>query len=330
MRPRVPQEACAVVVKASSPGCFLHFGEFFSSIDGVNVNPFFGIASLPTVTEIVLDSNFVNFHMERIDPIATALLVSAGKPYQTATRRLWFEGAVEQLDDTLLRDVLLPGMWHAVDIGLDGVGITNLKDPAKLQTIMPPQMIALMERPARAWKPTALLCMPYEMFYASHKYECSAGQGDVMQNLAHRAYHFVLKACGGCQVQVIGDVAALVNTELLRATRLHRYWLRIPDALAPVPGYVRDTLEAVVASDGIPWRILEGRSPHHMCPPEGCGRTVLPIMGRGAVFIETAPWAAKLRSSSKAHATWSITAGPLAVIHPCTGVGAGLHNTSTQ
>ena len=90
---RTYSAGCHAVVSSGGAGCFLHFAEFFTSVDAIHTIPFFALAREPALTDIIVDSNFMNFAQQRTDPSVAALLVSTAQPY-AAGRRIWFEAAV--------------------------------------------------------------------------------------------------------------------------------------------------------------------------------------------------------------------------------------------
>ena len=165
---RAYRTACDRVVAFGGHGCFLHFGEFFSSVDAINAVIFFQLANVSSITDLIVDTNFINFQKTQVDPVAASVLVSSAQLYEersgnnAAKKRIWFEGAVERLGSgggnlggnvQILRD----GFRHAVEAGATGLGVTNLKNLSYLTEIFPSPPKELVVQP---WRPRALLFFP--------------------------------------------------------------------------------------------------------------------------------------------------------------------------
>ena len=55
---------------AGARGCFLHFGELFTTIDAINSVVFYELAAHPSLIDLVLDTNFINFSIKnKIDVV---------------------------------------------------------------------------------------------------------------------------------------------------------------------------------------------------------------------------------------------------------------------
>ena len=270
---RAYRTACDRVVAFGGHGCFLHFGEFFSSVDAINAVIFFQLANVSSITDLIVDTNFINFQKTQVDPVAASVLVSSAQLYEersgnnAAKKRIWFEGAVERLGSgggnlggnvQILRD----GFRHAVEAGATGLGVTNLKNLSYLTEIFPSPPKELVVQP---WRPRALLFFPYETFYSYRRWSDSRGH-DVLQKQVHDTYANLALNCQ-CQVQIVAD-AALLPAVGANARFTTRVWLKLPGVM---PSAARNAIRsAMVAAE---WREV-GSSSHSV---------TLPVMGRETV-----------------------------------------------
>jgi hypothetical protein len=280
--------------------CFLHFGEFFTTVDAINGGIFFELAAHPSVTDLIVDTNFVNFAREPISPSVAAILVSAAQPYIEGggkdggdnitrvhrRRRVWFEAAVERLgvgggtaEGTLAADEtrrVAQGLRHALGAGAHGLGLTNLRDVAAVA----PELLPHHTLPIKVWRPTALLFFPYEAFYAFRRLVSAHSLVDPLQAAAHHAYMTLHEDCHGCQIAIIADSARLASANVDS-----RYDRRVALTLQGVlPSEARNALAAA------------RRGPYQWTDAEVYDRVVLrnheghaiatvslPVMGRATV-----------------------------------------------
>jgi len=278
--------ACDRVVAHGGRGCFLHFGEFFTSIDAINAVIIFELANASSITDIIVDSNFVNFGHLRVDPVMASILVSAAQPYVSGAatgKNLWFEGAAERLElasevtprstdgarhrTTLDGDVeiMRQGFDHAVKAGATGLGITNLKALSFLSSILPAAPADLVVQP---WKPKVLLFFPYETFYSFRRW-MDKHKRDVMQKYVHHTYVHASSKCE-CQVQVVADAALLPVLGADRRFEKGRLWLQLPGVM---PSAARNAIHSAMREGH--WHVIPHSSEHW--------NITLPVMGRTTV-----------------------------------------------
>lgn len=262
--------ACQTISAAGGLGCFLHFGEWFSSIDAIYANPFYELASSPLITDVVLDSNFRNFNMKRVLPVSGAMMVSSAQFYRTKhKKRIWFETAFERLSagsDSDGSDVQL-GISGAFNAGVDGFGATNIqpRDIPAIPGLFPTGQLV------RGWSPKAILFLAYEVFFSFRRW--GNGSVDIMQDLAHRAYDELVKECG-CQVAVVGDIMHVNIEELGGYDTL--VWQQVPGVL---PSYVRNRM-SILLQTNLRWRVQQ--LPQWI-REQGFHQIVAPVMGRTSV-----------------------------------------------
>ena len=275
--------ACDAMVAAGARGCFLHFGELFTTIDAINSVVFYELAAHPSLIDLVLDTNFINFLGVTVEPEVAALLVSTAQPYARADARkkVWFEGAVERLitggqsgTGDLRGDSLMKrGFQQAVAAGAHGIGITNLQDLSLLPKILPiaPPVSAASMAALRVvpWAPSSLLFTARETFYSYRKYTRKSDKLDALQAKLLHAYKAMRESCGGCQIQVVGDARLLANASFARGFG-HRAWLRLPGVL---PEVVQRAMAA--AAQQASWHVM-----HY----DEQALVALPVMGRPRVF----------------------------------------------
>ena len=248
---RILGSSCDVIVDAGGGGCFLHFGEFFTTIDAINSVAFYELASHPSLIDIVLDTNFINFMGVTVEPIVASLLVSTAQPYAQADpkKRVWFEGAVERLvsggrqgTGELRGDSLMSqGMQQALRAGAHGIGITNLLDVGLLPQILPVPLAEFANLRVEPWRPNVLLFTARETFYSFRKHTQKSDKQDFLQIRLIKAYQKIEARCSGCQVQLVGDARLLQNESFVRGFNRHT-WLTLPGALPLfVHGVMRDS-----------------------------------------------------------------------------------------
>jgi hypothetical protein len=272
---RTYSAACHAIVRSGGAGCFLHFAEFFTSIDAMHTVPFFALAREPALTDIILDSNFMNFAKGRTDPSVASLLVSAAQPY-AAGRRIWFESAVERLDSVdgstdgrlasnASLQTVVNGFQSALAAGAHGLGVTNLLSVELLRHMWPSGTRPDQLQPT-PWAPSVALAVSYESFYSYFRWE--RARADVMQTIMHKAFRNATQACGGCQVLVVGDAAMLSTLGAMRGLS-ERLWLPLPGV---EPRWVRSSWMSAARSQG-GWRVL--------ALADSTPLKVLPVMARG-------------------------------------------------
>lgn len=286
--------ACSVVRLHGAPmRCFLHFGEFFSTIDAINSVAFFDLAKGDAVDDFILDTNFVNFCRTKVNPVTASIMVSAAQAFlhqgEKAQKRIWFEAAVERLtanadapaasDIDKYAQVLISGVRQAISAGAHGVGYTNVRDVSRvLSTIFPSK--AEREEEARPWDPTILLYFPYETFFTSRRWSTEGNtHHDVLQIIVHRAYHQVQHSCeksreANCQIQIVADYRML-HAHASNPRYKWRIYLEIPGV---VPASARNAF--VLAKRVAAWDIVRSNSLLRQHEITGHADTVvLPVMG---------------------------------------------------
>jgi hypothetical protein len=175
-------QASGVVRNASKASltCLLHFGEMFSTFDGMNSNLFFLLANSTYIDEVVMDSNMA-LSGSPGSPSIVGILVSTARlygkvvHYEAASERILpcTDGGVPtqstNIDWSKSSGLLMrAGIEYALDAGVNSIGITNLCDLSVASSLF-----ALL-RPdgspgvatAAEFKPSALIFVPYRAFYA--------------------------------------------------------------------------------------------------------------------------------------------------------------------
>ena len=168
------------------PSCLLHIGEFFSSTDALNANLFFKLAKSEFIDHLVMDSNMALFGAPT-SPSIPGILVSVAQAYgksvhyEAATERILHcddNGKIMKESTDKDRGVSLlfkSGVLHALESGVNVIGVTNLCVPNALASILPKEdthesdkvaLHSLMR--ASSFEPTALIFVPYRAFYAYH------------------------------------------------------------------------------------------------------------------------------------------------------------------
>ena len=159
--------------------CLLHFGEFFASVDVLNVNPFFQLARSKYVDHVVMDSNMALLGAPSSPSIVGALVATAkgyGKVvhYEAATERVLpcsDKGELLQPENggSANASALLvrTGVENALSFGVDSLGITNLCSPATAKKLLPfggggsTTLRRVLPR-----QPETVLFVPHGVFYA--------------------------------------------------------------------------------------------------------------------------------------------------------------------
>ena len=167
------------------PNCLLHFGEMFSSTDAINSNLFFTLAKSEFVDHLVMDSNMALFGAPTSPSIVGVLVSTAhayGKSvhYEAATERILPCDVNGQLDknyqnfggETGVPLLFRSGISRALEAGVHGIGVTNLCIPSAIKSFLSPQGNKNNEdgdhalKRASSFKPTAVIFVPYQAFYA--------------------------------------------------------------------------------------------------------------------------------------------------------------------
>ena len=241
----------------SKQGCFLHFGEMFTSIDAINAGAFFELAREESVTDVAVDTNFVTWAKGPVDAgLVGRLLVSTAQhqigPEPGQRKRIWFEAAAERLGSADAESfdtdegvqILLTGIQGALDSGAGGIGLTNLRDVRAL----PGDFSSSLGGKLKPWAPEALFVVPYDSFYSFRKW--GRNGEDLLQNATHAAFRHVEQLCGGCQVQVVGDVSDLPSRGKSWLTRFKICaWFEVPGVVSRYAQNIRNTL-----SSWVKWR----------------------------------------------------------------------------
>ena len=165
--------------------CLLHMAEMLASTDHLHSNTFFQLATSDAVDELVMDSNMMLVGAPT-SPGVVGLMVSMAMHYANSFGKVvHYELATERvlpcdehgqivsnkaLDHTDRGAGLLmrSGVWHALQAGVHSLGVTNLCKPKEAPKALPVEMKGNKAQllTAESFTPTAVLFIPYRVFYA--------------------------------------------------------------------------------------------------------------------------------------------------------------------
>ena len=177
------EQLCRTAKRAAGDAplhCLLHMGEMLATTDHLNSNLLMTLATSDAVDELVMDSNMMLWGAPT-SPSVVGLMVSLARTYhppkiihyELATERVLPCNDVGELSEHHHHDVdhnrganllMRTGVIHALEAGIDSLGVTNLCQPARASVILPMQGPTL--RTSDSFQPTAVIYVPHSVFYA--------------------------------------------------------------------------------------------------------------------------------------------------------------------
>lgn len=183
------QASAATTTTAGQDGeplhCLLHMGEMLATTDHLNSNIFFQLATSDAVDELVMDSNMMLVGAPG-SPAIVGLMVSLGMGYarqhgktihyELATERVLPCNGNGQIVSSKALDhpdrgatlLIRSGVWHALQSGVQSLGVTNLCKPQEAKKMLPMESKdgEMQMFTAEPFAPTAVIFVPYRVFYA--------------------------------------------------------------------------------------------------------------------------------------------------------------------